>query len=381
MPRPAVHAPRIAEDIRRRILSGELRPGTSLPGRRELAQSYGVAVLTLQRALAPLLQDGTLRSESTRGTYISEPSRGERKGRTQRIAIIAQAEADPSKSGGEAIWAVRVIRACEDALSAAGASTCFYNVMHHTTRRWWTDPLAALQAAATEGADALIALNPSEATGWMEALSAFTPPAGMPLVYACGDLAPQNLPTVVHDQEESGFAAATHCLAAGYQRLVALRPFVASWLDRRIAGARRAAGRKLRVIDAADGRSVDAFWNLPAEDQVKLLETMMEETLDEPRSLAFIAPSDGAARDMLPAIERAGIRTGEAVGLIGFDDTSVARSEGLTTMAPPIEELGAAAARLCLLAMRGTVQGKRVLIPSRVIARASTFRRSAVARV
>ena len=372
MPRPPVHAKRIADDLRQRILSGELRRGMPLPGRREMAESYGVAVLTLQRALAPLLADGTLRAESTRGTYVADTPTGGRRRAQANIAIIAQSEIDPNKGGGDEIWSAWAVRACEAVLSAAGSSTRFYNVMHHT-RRWWTDPLAALQAAAAEGADAIIAINLTEAPGWAEAVGAFRQQWPGPLVYACGDTLPPGVSTVSHDQEASGAAAATHCLATGYRRVVAMRPYAASWLEHRLVGVRRAAGRKVQILDAAGGRPVHEFWARPAPEQVRFLADMVRGILAEPGPLAIIAPSDGVVRDLLPTLDLAGIQPGAGIGLIGFDDLPVARDEGLSTMAPPVEELGAAAGRLCLLSLRDGAEVRQVRVPSRLIARASTF--------
>jgi len=373
MSRPPVHAKRIADDVRQRILSGELRLGMPLPGRREMAQAYGVAVLTLQRALAPLLADGTLRSESTRGTYVADAALGGKGRASANIAIIAQCEVDPSGGGGDEIWAARAVRACEGVLSTSGNNTRFYNVMHHH-RRWWADPLTAMQAAAAEHADAIIALNLTEAPGWADAVGTFRQLWPETLVYACGDSFPPGVSTVSHDQEESGAAAALHCLAAGYTQLVALRPYAASWLDHRLAGARRAAGRRLKIIDAGAGVPVERFWNLPAAEQINFLAEMVKSTLTDTRSLAIITPSDGVTRDLLPTLEKAGIQPGTDIGLIGFDNDAVARDEGLSSMAPPVEELGAAAGRLCLLDMRGTTEIRHVRVPSRLIARASTFR-------
>ncbi|HEY3332220.1 MAG TPA: substrate-binding domain-containing protein [Capsulimonadaceae bacterium] len=64
---------RIEEDLRRRIRSGQWAPGYQIPGRRELAKHYNVEVNTLQRALLELIEDGTLRAEKRRGTFVAGP--------------------------------------------------------------------------------------------------------------------------------------------------------------------------------------------------------------------------------------------------------------------------------------------------------------------
>ena len=53
------------------ILSGELPAGTVLPAELELAQSYGIAVGTLRRALSVLTEEGVLARRRRTGTVVT----------------------------------------------------------------------------------------------------------------------------------------------------------------------------------------------------------------------------------------------------------------------------------------------------------------------
>ncbi|WP_328603495.1 GntR family transcriptional regulator [Amycolatopsis sp. NBC_00345] len=67
---------RIVEEIRGRILSGELRPGDRIPSVRQVAQRWGVAVATATRAMATLRDDGLIEATVGSGTVVSRhPSR------------------------------------------------------------------------------------------------------------------------------------------------------------------------------------------------------------------------------------------------------------------------------------------------------------------
>lgn len=71
---PAVATPlyqQVAADIRRKIVSGEMPIGTQLQPHRELAVSYGVSVITINKALSGLVSDGTLHSRVGRGTFVA----------------------------------------------------------------------------------------------------------------------------------------------------------------------------------------------------------------------------------------------------------------------------------------------------------------------
>ncbi|CAL9675390.1 DNA-binding GntR family transcriptional regulator OS=Streptomyces griseomycini OX=66895 GN=FHS37_007403 PE=4 SV=1 [Streptomyces griseomycini] len=63
---------RIAQDVRDQIRLGRLKANDKLPSTRELAENYGVAPGTVQRALAELRSGGIIYSHQGRGSYIRE---------------------------------------------------------------------------------------------------------------------------------------------------------------------------------------------------------------------------------------------------------------------------------------------------------------------
>ncbi|WP_413804243.1 GntR family transcriptional regulator [Streptomyces sp. OE57] len=63
---------RIAQDVRDQIRLGRLKGNDKLPSTRELADRFGVAPGTVQRALAELRSDGVIYSHQGRGSYIRE---------------------------------------------------------------------------------------------------------------------------------------------------------------------------------------------------------------------------------------------------------------------------------------------------------------------
>jgi GntR family transcriptional regulator len=63
---------RVANDIESRIKSGELRPGARLLPERELATYYGVAYLTVRRAMKVLRERGLINTMHGRGTFVAD---------------------------------------------------------------------------------------------------------------------------------------------------------------------------------------------------------------------------------------------------------------------------------------------------------------------
>lgn len=60
----------IANQLRARILSGELAPGSRLPSADTLAQEYGVARMTARKALIVLRDENWAFASSGMGTYV-----------------------------------------------------------------------------------------------------------------------------------------------------------------------------------------------------------------------------------------------------------------------------------------------------------------------
>jgi GntR family transcriptional regulator len=58
-------------EIRENILSGKWTPGYQIPGEQELARQLGVSVITIRQALGQLAQEGLVRRERAKGTFVN----------------------------------------------------------------------------------------------------------------------------------------------------------------------------------------------------------------------------------------------------------------------------------------------------------------------
>ncbi|WP_084959575.1 GntR family transcriptional regulator [Thermoactinospora rubra] len=61
---------RIADDIRRDIAAGRYAVGEQLPVARELANRYGVAMMTIGNALAVLRDEGLIETRQGSGSFV-----------------------------------------------------------------------------------------------------------------------------------------------------------------------------------------------------------------------------------------------------------------------------------------------------------------------
>ncbi len=65
----------IADTIRLDIIGGKLESGDKLDGELPLAERFGVNRHTVRRAIAVLVEEGVLRAEHGRGTFVAEARR------------------------------------------------------------------------------------------------------------------------------------------------------------------------------------------------------------------------------------------------------------------------------------------------------------------
>jgi DNA-binding GntR family transcriptional regulator len=67
---PAYIYARVADHVAARIEAGELAPGARLPGERDLAAEYAVALGTVRRAIEELRSRGLVVTLPAKGTFV-----------------------------------------------------------------------------------------------------------------------------------------------------------------------------------------------------------------------------------------------------------------------------------------------------------------------
>ncbi|MEV4199430.1 GntR family transcriptional regulator [Micromonospora globbae] len=74
----------LAEELRAKITSGELAPGTLMPSETELAETSGLSRTSVRNAIRQLREWGLVRAEQGRGTYVRAPRQRVRRRNTER---------------------------------------------------------------------------------------------------------------------------------------------------------------------------------------------------------------------------------------------------------------------------------------------------------
>ncbi len=189
---------------------------------------------------------------------------------------------------------------------------------------------------------------------------------GLPHVVLCFPFRGERLETVVRvDDELGGRIGAEHLIALGHRRIGWLagppRSHVARLRQRGWRQALRKAG-----LPAGDG--LTAGEDFSSESGYRAAMQLLESP-DPPTALFGV--SDYAALGAIEAILTKGLRPGDDVAVVGYDDICCARYSPvpLTTVRQPKEELGVAAARALLQTDGGDVPAVAPLPPALTVRR------------
>ena len=373
---------RVADDMSMRIQTGAWRPDQMLPARASLAEEYGVAMATVSRAVSLLAARGLLQIDDRRGTFVAPSDTTSRLASTPdpprqaarvpihaTVAVLAHILPPATTSSDDSPWSYGVLHAMEDRLGLTPGIVC--RLVNIQDTPFETASAAPLAAALADDVDAIVLIE-SRATDTC-----------IPQVEASGKLALRvgyepastSLPQVYIDSAASGTLAARHLMSQGWNHLVFFRPFATPWVMARLQGARLTTDHALGdtpplAVFPQDDTDLAIPQNYPAQTQEA--ERQAEALLQAPLSPAtgIIGANDAVATGFMQAATRHGLVAGRDFGIVGFDDYG--RHLHLSSLRPPLEQLGQEAARGVEALLRGEAPPSRVALRHRLVARDSS---------
>ncbi len=165
---------------------------------------------------------------------------------------------------------------------------------------------------------------------------------------------------------EGAFAAATHLIRLGYQRVATITgPLNAVAGTDRLQGYTRALQERGRVVDPA----LIATGDFTEAGGYNAMRQLLPHQPD-----AVFAASDMMASGALRAIREAGLTVPKDVALVGYDDMNPApiSNPPLTTVRQPIRQMGVQAVEMLIDVLRnGLTPPRRLILPTDLVIRAS----------
>ena len=322
----------------------------------KVAAEAGVGVGTVSRVLngSPSVSEDTRRrvldAIATLDYRPNAVARALSTGRTHAVGVVAPFFTSPS--------VIERLRGVSRTLARAGYHLLLLDVERAEQGREF------FRSVAVRGRiDGVLAISLAPTDAEVRRLAA----EHVPIVLL--DRAHPALPAITIDDTDGGRMAAEHLLALGHRRIAFLGDEEAN-LFGFDSSARRREGFEAAL--SAAGAPIEPEWILrrphgrrPAREAAAWL------LAQEPRPTAVFATSDVQAIGVLEAAQAAGVSVPEQLSVIGFDNVEAAGYTGLTTVAQPLEEIGALGAELLLRTLSGeAVESRRM--PLAVVERGST---------
>lgn len=309
------------------VRTGKYRPGAQLPGERELAQTLQVSQMTVNKAIQAMANDGWLRREIGKGTFVLDDFRPPPPA-VMRVGFAVPVTAETAQ---EDYYLGALLRGIQRAVSNEPISLTILET-----------PVEALYErlmdAPIDGCLLIDVLDRTQDDVLRLAQ------AGRRMVILGADQDPLPIPYVDSDNYGGTRAALEHLIELGHRRIAGIFAYRDSCNTRQRLRAYRETleAHDITVPDSyciALGNIYPLF-----EPLHKAVAQLLAQT---PRPTAFFCGGYYLALETIQGLRAQGVRIPEEFSVVGFDDPISASyfSPPLTTVAQPLEEMGQRATR------------------------------------
>jgi len=353
----------VAADIRRKIVSGEMRVGTQLQPHRQLAESYGVSVITINKALAGLVSEGVLHSRVGRGTFVAV-----------RPAPTDDARVDRSRSDRMLGFVLRDLSSPFFSLIAHAAQqradALGWGLLFSSSSNRLDHEEAQIQRFRALGAQGLIIASMTRTYRPSDAVRELHD-ASFPYVMV-SYTEPESVPFIGLDLDRAGYLVGQHLVALGRTSFGYVGDsFLSPLAEVRAGGYRRAVREHGYNVDPAfvfeypfEGEWNDYRSGFAVGRHVATLPVKPD---------AMFVFNDIGAIGFEDGLLESGVRVPRDIAVVGLDDIELASRARvpLTTIRQPTDRIGAMAVDALIAQLHGEARPTRQLLSPELVVRRS----------
>ncbi|HEY3330052.1 MAG TPA: GntR family transcriptional regulator [Capsulimonadaceae bacterium] len=350
--RPIKISRQIADDLRGKVRAGQYTPGEALPSRRQLAKHFGVAVGTVQQAVAHLVDEGILVARSTSRTEVArnEPLQDSNTDQIRheiKAAVGIACDLKPLEHPAANVWRHAIVSAMERELGVIRRGAHFLNQYKYADK--WPNCADAAMELMRQGYQDIVLVLPDTRHS-VPALIRWSRTAearNSRTIVVCDRPLPYPLWSVYWDSASVGSEAAAHLLDIGCESLIYFSPASIDWVQSRCDSAREmAVAMDLPTANFAIHIGSGQM-PLGKDDQIAAAYDAARDMAELPLGrVGVIAANDHIALGLVTAWRERGLEPGRDYAIVAADDTVEARENDLTTFSVPLDSLGREAARL-----------------------------------
>lgn len=349
----------ILNEVRERILSGELVAGDRLPSEQQIAREYQTSRGIVRHALNLLTNEGLLERVQGSGTFVRQsplvsPSPSEQKS----IGVILCESNDELN--------MRILRGVEQAAKPRGYQVSF--VYSEENAQEFAQDIARLQTC-TSG----LVIFPISNESHNEAVAQLQRD-GFPFVLVDRYISDLDCDYVVSDNLAGGYRATEHLLILGHTRIGFVYSPVGELLTTSVRD--RCQGYRKALLEYGLPYDESLVYEVSINKKPGKSMLTYDELIVRPdRPNAFFAAYDAMALVLLRTAQRHSLHVPEDIALVGFDDMSFSAllDTPLTTVAQQSTEMGLRAGTLLINRIEHQVSGppQHISLPTNLIIRHS----------
>ena len=347
----------IIKDIKSSINAGSFNAGDKIPSENQLAAKYDVSRQTVRKALGKLIDEGYLYAIHGSGTFVA--SRKDKKKHTKNIAVVSTFMSD--------YIFPRVIQGINQVLDENG-----YSILLKTTNNSRKGEAWCMEELLSKNIDGMI-IEPSQSaiSCQHQVLYDQMDAMGIPYVFIQGCYeAMMDRPFVMLDDVEGGKLITEHLISLGHKNIAGI--FKADDTQ----GILRHKGYIKALQAAGIAYNPDlVIWYHTKDKTMKPMEGLIRILESGLSCHAVVCYNDEIAADVIKGLQNIGRSVPHDISVTGFDNSLLAHSKGITTIAHPQEELGKVAATTLLGLIDGSISRKEahILLEPKLIERKSCF--------
>lgn len=336
----------VYENLKKEIISGNIKPGDKIPSENELSTQYGVSRHTVRKAISILQHAGFIQTEQGLGSFCSSTLVNRTK--SHNIAVVTTYISD--------YIFPRLISGIDHVLTQHG-----YSIILKNTGNSQENEKKVLEEILAKDIDGII-IEPSksEILCMHEKQYKVLEEWNIPYIFIQG-VYPQmhHKPHIILDDTYGAYLATKHLIDLGHENIVGIFKVDDMQGMARLKGYSKALAEANRMYDP------DRVILFHTEDRMEKPAMLIRQWLAQNVEFdGVVCYNDEIALEIYNVLAQCGKRVPQDISITGFDQSGIAMNGPIrfTTVSHPKEQLGEMAASL-LLEKLGKVPDEESKIP------------------
>ncbi len=341
----------IIKDIKKAINSGKYDAGSKLPSENQLSDKYSVSRQTVRKALSQLMDEGYIYARHGAGTFVKE--RVKTASHTKNIAVVCTYMTD--------YIFPRVIQGINSVLSENG-----YSILLKTTNNSRHGEAWCMEELLSKNIDGMI-IEPSQSaiSCQHQVLYDQMDAMGIPYIFIQGCYESMlDRPHVMLDDVLGGSLVTEHLLSLGHRKIAGI--FKADDMQ----GLNRHKGYVKALLGAGISYDPDlVVWYHTKDRSMRPVEGLGKILESGLGCDAVVCYNDEIAAGVIESLKNHGRSVPHDISVTGFDNSLLAQSREITTVAHPQDQLGKVAAETLIGLIDGSIAKKdaRILLAPQLV--------------